>query len=164
MKLHTQRWITGIVVVPPLVALILYGSSLLFSIVITLVIIRGVFEYNTMIFKDKKYLEKTEGLIVGLCIPLAAFMGGVPLMSATAAFSLIVVFLIFLMRMKQERADFTSLSKVVFGFMYVPFLMSHLILLRTPKPGSPGSFLSSSPPFWATSPPFTLGGPWGRTS
>ncbi len=135
MKLHTQRWITGIVLVPPLVALILYGSSLLFSIVITLVIIWGVFEYNTMIFKEKKYLEKTEGLIIGLCIPLAAFMGGVPLMSAAAAFSLIIVLLIFLTRMKQERADFTALSKVVFGFMYIPFLMSHLILLRHSEGG-----------------------------
>lgn len=133
---HAKRWITGIVVVPLLVVIIAYGSCLLFSGVIALLIAGGVFEYNAMIFKEKHYLEKTEGLVIGFLIPLSAYLGGVQLMLTVVAFSFITVFLLFLMRMRIGPVDFAALAKVVFGFMYIPLLMSYIIPLRCSEGGT----------------------------
>ncbi|MBW2560154.1 MAG: phosphatidate cytidylyltransferase [Deltaproteobacteria bacterium] len=133
---HAKRWITGIIAVPLLVVVIVYGSCLLFSILIALFIVGGVFEYNSMVFKEKHYLEKTEGLIIALLIPLSVYLGGVQLMSATATFSLIVVSLLFLLRMKDGSGDFAALARVVFGFMYIPLLISYIIPLRCSEDGT----------------------------
>ena len=132
---HAKRWITGIVAVPLLIALILRGSSFLFSAVIAMVILWGVCEYNVMIFKEKHSLEKAEGLIVGVFVPLSAYLGGVPLMSAAITFSFIILFLLFLFRMKDETPDFVALTKVLFGCVYIPFLISYLIPLRNSENG-----------------------------
>lgn len=135
MSPHAKRWITGIVAVPLLIVLILWGSSLLFSSVIALVVVWGVYEYNVMVFKTKHSLEKVEGLVIGIFIPLAAYFGGVPLMSAAITFSFIILFLLFLFRMKDETPDFMALAKVLFGCMYIPFLMSYIIPLRDSADG-----------------------------
>ncbi|TFG92962.1 MAG: hypothetical protein E4H15_02455 [Syntrophobacterales bacterium] len=132
---HAKRWITGIIAVPLLVVLIVYGSCLLFSMVIALLIAGGVFEYNSMVFKGKYYWEKAEGLVIALLMPLSAYLGGVQLMFAMVTFSLIIVLLFFLWRMKNGSADFAALAKVVFGFMYISLLVSYIILLRCGEDG-----------------------------
>jgi phosphatidate cytidylyltransferase len=163
MRPHAKRWITGVVAVPLLVGLILYGSPLFFSTVIALVIIWGVFEYNAMVFKEQHYLEKTEGLVIGLFVPLSAFLGGVPLMSAVVTFSFIIVFLLFLLRMGEEQADFMALVKVVFGFMYIPFLMSYIILLRNSEDGIAWIFFIICAAFLGDISAFYVGRSIGKT-
>ncbi|MBW2649104.1 MAG: phosphatidate cytidylyltransferase [Deltaproteobacteria bacterium] len=135
MNSHVKRWITGIIAVPLLFVVILYGSTLIFSLLITLVIAGGVFEYNSMAFKGKYYWEKTEGLVIAFFIPLAAYFGGVQLMFAAVTFSFIIVFLLFLMRMKNGPADLAALTRVVFGFMYIPMLVSYIVPLRCSENG-----------------------------
>jgi phosphatidate cytidylyltransferase len=133
MDSHIKRLITGIIVVPVLIALIVFPyrfSDIVFLGIIVAVILRGIFEYNRMVFDDEYSLEKYEGLFIGILIPLAAHVGGLPLMSATATFSFFIVFLLFLFRIKAKPTDLTVLIKVIFGYMYIAFMMSHFILLR----------------------------------
>ncbi len=132
---HAKRWITSIVALPLLFLIILYGSCLFFSAVIAIIIAWAIFEYNAMVFKERHYLEKAEGLIIGAIIPLAAYLGGLQLTLAGLTLSLFIVFLLFLVRMKEEKADFVALTKVVFGFIYIPFLMSHIIPIRCSEDG-----------------------------
>lgn len=163
MRPHAKRWITGVVAVPLLVGLVLYGSPLLFSVVIAVVVVWGVFEYNAMVFNEKYYLEKIEGLIIGFCVPLSAFLGGAPLMSAAVTFSFIIVFLLFLLRMREEQADFMALVKVVFGFMYIPFLMSYIILLRCSEDGIAWIFFIICAAFLGDISAFYVGRSIGKT-
>ncbi|MEA1971519.1 MAG: phosphatidate cytidylyltransferase [Thermodesulfobacteriota bacterium] len=135
MNSHVKRWITGIIAVPLLIVVIVYGSPLIFSLLITLLIAGGVFEYNSMVFKGKYWWEKTEGLVLAFLIPLSAYIGGLQLMFAMATFSFIIVFLFFLLRAKDGLAEFASLTRVVFGFMYIPLLISYIILLRCSENG-----------------------------
>lgn len=133
MDSHIKRLITGIVVVPALISVIVLPyrlSAIVFLGIITLVVLRGIFEYNRMVFDEGYLLEKTEGLLIGAFIPVAAYMGGLPLMSAAATFSLMIVFLLFLFRTKEKPTDITIIIKVFFGYMYISFMMSHFILLR----------------------------------
>ncbi|MBN2397448.1 MAG: phosphatidate cytidylyltransferase [Deltaproteobacteria bacterium] len=160
---HAKRWFTGIVAVPLLFALVLYGSSLLFSIVITLVIAWGVYEYNVMVFREKYYLEKTEGLIIALLIPLSAYLGGIQVMFAAVTFSFIIVFLLFLLKAKDGQADFTALVRVVFGFMYIPLLMSYIILLRCSEAGITWIFFVICAAFLGDISAFYVGTSLGKT-
>ena len=77
MNSHAKRWITGVIAVPILFVVILYGPPLLFSAVIAFFVVGGAVEYNSMVFKEKYYWEKTEGLVIAFLIPLAAYLGGV---------------------------------------------------------------------------------------
>jgi phosphatidate cytidylyltransferase len=45
------------------------------------------------------------------------------------------VFILFLWSVKESTFDILSVAKVIFGMMYIPFLMSHLILLRMLEKG-----------------------------
>jgi len=61
MSSHVKRWITGIIAVPLLIVAILYSSPLIFSLIITLLIAAGVFEYNSMIFKGNTCGKRPKG-------------------------------------------------------------------------------------------------------
>jgi len=135
MNSHVKRWITGIIAVPLLIVAIAYSSPLIFSLLITLIIAGGVFEYNSMTFKGEYWWEKTEGLVLAFLIPLSAYLGGLQLMFATVTFSFIIIFLFFLLRAKDNLGELASLASVVFGFMYIPLLMSYIILLRCSENG-----------------------------
>ncbi|MBW2544236.1 MAG: phosphatidate cytidylyltransferase [Deltaproteobacteria bacterium] len=163
MNPHVKRWITAIVAVPLLFVVILYGSSMLFSIAITLLIVGGVFEYNSMVFKGKYGWEKTEGLIIAFLIPLSAYFGGAQLLFATVTFSFIIVFLLFLMRIKNGLADLVALARVVFGFMYIPFLVSYIILLRCSDNGIAWVFFVIAAAFAGDSSAFYAGRSLGKT-
>lgn len=163
MSSHAKRLITAIIAIPSLFVVILWGSSLLFSIVITLFIVGGVFEYNSMVFKEKDYWEKTEGLIIAFLMPFAAYFGGVQLMFATVTFSFIIVFLLFLMRMKNGPADLAALARVVFGFMYIPLLISYIIPLRCSDNGTAWVFFVIAAAFVGDTSAFYAGRSMGKT-
>lgn len=132
---HLKRWITGIIVVPALVAIILLCPEFVFTLLITFLVLVGVYEYNGMVFQEKGGWEKTEGFVTGAVIPLAAYFGGVPLMFAAVVFAFHVFFLLFLARIRQHPMELSSLMKVVFGYMYIPLMMSFFILLRSMEQG-----------------------------
>jgi len=162
MSSHIKRWITGIIAIPLLILVIVYGSPLVFSMLIILVIIGSVFEYNSMIFKGKYPWEKTEGLVIAFLVPFSAYLGGVQLMFATATFSVIVVFLLFLFRAKDGLADFSSVAGVVFGFMYIPLLISYIIPLRSSENGIAWVFFVIVAAFAGDSSAFYAGRTFGK--
>jgi phosphatidate cytidylyltransferase len=141
MSPHIKRWISGVIAVPILFAIIFYGSEVVFTVFITLVILGAVIEYNRMVFNGGFTWEKWEGLIVALLIPLATFSGDFHIVLAVVAFSVLSVFIIFLLRIKNHAFDIVPVSKLVLGLMYIPFMLSHFILLRISQDGAIWIFL-----------------------
>ena len=136
MNSHLKRWITGIIAVPIIFAIIVYGSKMVFTTLVVLLILGGITEYNRMVFVKGFYWEKGEGLAIGILIPLAAYCGDVHLELAVITFSLIITFLLFLLRFRGDSINIASPGKVVFGFMYIPLMMSYLILIRGLEDGT----------------------------
>lgn len=130
MDSHIKRWITGIIALPVIFAVIVYGSEMTFAALVVLLVLGAVTEYNNMVFAEGLYWEKGEGLVIGVLIPLAAYLGGIHLELAIITFSLIIIFLIFLLRFKSASISIAAPGKVVFGFIYIPLMMSYLILMR----------------------------------
>jgi phosphatidate cytidylyltransferase len=130
MTSHLKRWLTAIIAVPLLFALIYYGSDLVFSAVITITILIGVYEYHHIVFGPGHAWEKGEGLIIGLLIPLTVHLSGLDLLLAVLSFSVLAVFFTYLLRIDDEKFDLQPVGKLVLGFMYVPLMMSYFILIH----------------------------------
>jgi phosphatidate cytidylyltransferase len=132
---YLKRWLTGIVLAVVIVAVILFCSAEVLAVVITIFIFGGVWEYNNIVFRKGFFKEKIEGLIFAIVIPLVMFFGNNQLLLAVLAFCILFVFILFLWSVKESTFDILSVAKVIFGLMYIPFLMSHLILLRMLEKG-----------------------------
>lgn len=130
MTSHLKRWLTAVVAVPLLFAVIYFGSDGLFSAVIVGVILLGVYEYHHMVFGARHAWEKVQGLLIGFLIPLAVYSGEMQYLLALLSFSVLVVFFTYLLRIKEAYFDILPVGKMVLGFMYVPLMMSYFILIR----------------------------------
>jgi len=136
MSPHIKRWISGVIAVPILFAIIFYGSEVVFTAFITIIILGAVIEYNRMAFNGGFTWEKWEGLIVALLIPLAAFSGDIRIVFAVITFSVLGIFIVSLLRINNRSFDIVPVSKLVLGLMYIPFMLSHFILLRISQDGA----------------------------
>ena len=68
MDAHAKRWLTAIVAVPVLFAVIFFGTGVVFSTLILLVIVLGIYEYNMLVFGKAFCWEKIEGYVMALVI------------------------------------------------------------------------------------------------
>jgi phosphatidate cytidylyltransferase len=125
-----KRWLTGIIIVPLLLLVIGFGPVELFAAVVILFTFGGVWEYNNMVFGKEHALERTEGLILAIVIPALALTGNSQHMIAGLVFAVMIVFMLFVLSIKEPKFDVLSVAKVIFGMMYIPFLMSYFISLR----------------------------------
>ncbi|HET6460209.1 MAG TPA: phosphatidate cytidylyltransferase [Syntrophales bacterium] len=130
MTPHIKRWISGLIAAPLLFAIIFYGSEAVFAAFIIMVIEGAVVEYNRMVFNEGFVREKLQGLVIALLIPIAAFSGDLRVVLAVIAFSMLGTFSLSLAGRNGHLIDVVSVSKVVLGFIYIPFMASHFILLR----------------------------------
>ena len=103
---------------------------------IVIIILIATHEYNRLVFGNGSLQEKWEVMALAPFISLAAFMGDARLILASVALSILIVFILFLLRTtKSQSFEIDILSKVVLGYMYIPFMMSHFILLRCSENG-----------------------------
>jgi phosphatidate cytidylyltransferase len=122
--------LTGVILAAVILVIILVGSTEALAAVITIFIFGGVWEYNNIVFGKGFFKEKIEGLIFAFLIPATVLYGSNQLLIAVMTFCVLSVFILFLWQVKESNLDISSVAKVIFGMMYIPFLMSHLILLR----------------------------------
>ena len=105
-----------------------FGS--VFAAFIIIIIEGAVVEYNRMVFNEGFVREKLQGLIIAVLIPIAVFSGDLRIVLAVIAFSMLGTFSLSLAGRNGHLIDVVSVSKVVLGFIYIPFMLSHFILLR----------------------------------
>jgi phosphatidate cytidylyltransferase len=135
MNPHIKRWITGVVVVPILFAVIAYGSEAVFAALIVGASLLGMAEYNRMAFGPGFLWEKTETMAVSLLLLLSAATGEMTLMVTILSFSVMVVLMLNLLRIRERGPDMSRAGGVMLGILYIPLLMSHFILIRRTPSG-----------------------------
>ncbi len=135
MNPHMKRWTTGVIAVPILFLIIAYGSETIFTLLIIIVTLVGVAEYNRMVFGTGLLQEKVETLTVALLILMAAAAGERVLLLAILSFAVMAILMLNLLRIKEAGPDMIRVGKVILGIMYIPLLMSHFILIRQETAG-----------------------------
>ncbi len=127
---HAKRWITALIAAPVLLWTIARGGIISFAVLIAAVSLAGIFEYNRIAFGRGFSVEKIVTTAAALLFPLAAWGGDRELLLALAAFSVMAVFVLDLLRLKRGRLEMNLPARAVLGIMYIPFLISHLLLIR----------------------------------
>lgn len=160
---HIKRWITALVAVPVLFTLIYVGSYPVFSALIAAAILLGMHEYNGLVFGEGHRWEKAEGLIIAFLIALSFYLGDLQLVMAVIVFSVLIVFFTYTARISQPAFDILPVAKVVFGFLYIPVMMSHFILIRNiPRQGVLWIFFILFLAFSGDVAAYYVGRTWGR--
>jgi phosphatidate cytidylyltransferase len=125
-----KRWLTGLLIAPVLVLVILFCSEIIFAGLVIIFTLGGVWEYNKMVFGDGFQIEKAESLIFAAVIPLIVLCRNNQYLTAVLAFAVAAVFISFIASIKETNFEAISVPKAIFGIMYIPFLMSYFVALR----------------------------------
>jgi phosphatidate cytidylyltransferase len=132
---HIKRWITGIIAVPILFSIIYFSTEAIFAGFVLAVTIVAVLEYNRLVFGSQRGMEKQALLLFGALPPLAAVLAGQGAILAVAVLSSLVVFILYLIGTKEGALDLNPLGRYVLGYVYLPVMLSHLVLLRSGTKG-----------------------------
>jgi phosphatidate cytidylyltransferase len=141
MNPHLKRWITGVIAVPILFAIIAYGSEALFALLIMSATLLGMAEYNRMVFGSGFSPEKAETLAAAILILVSAAAGNTALLVAILTFVIMAVLMFNLLSISRKGMDMTRPGGVILGILYIPLLMSHFILIRQAPAGGHWIFL-----------------------
>ncbi len=125
------RWLTGLILASGIFGIIIFAPPIALALLIALIAAGGIWEYNNIVFGKGFLKEKIEGTVFALIIPFVVYFGESQLVLAVLAFCILVTFILFLGSVKEATFDIMNVAKVIFGLMYIPFLISHFILLRS---------------------------------
>ncbi|OPY82459.1 MAG: Phosphatidate cytidylyltransferase [Smithella sp. PtaU1.Bin162] len=132
---YAKRWLTGLILAAVIFGIIILGSPVALTIVVALFAAGGIWEYNCMVLGKGFLKEKIESMFFAAVIPFVMLFGGSQMMLAVLALCILIVFILFLGSVKEADFDVITVAKIIFGLMYIPFLMSHFILLRNLEKG-----------------------------
>lgn len=127
---HAKRWLTGIIAVPILFSIVFFGTEPVFAGFILVVTLVAILEYNRLVFGGQGALESRALLLFGLLVPLAAALAGQAAILPVAVLSTLTVFLLYLFGTREGALDLNPLGRCVLGYLYLPVMLSHFILLR----------------------------------
>lgn len=126
---------------PLLILLVLKGGVVPLICLVLLVSFIGLTEFYGMALPDRR-LDGYLAAVVGAPLPLALLPGSDPVLFPACLTLLLLLFALhFLFRFRDIRRAATETSLVCFGFLYVPLLMAHLMLLRLDQDGVKWIFL-----------------------
>jgi phosphatidate cytidylyltransferase len=121
--------LTAAVALPLLILLVLKGSYFLFSCFILVIAFLGLIEFYRIALPARK-VEGMAAALVGALLPLV-FLDR-DQVHLLLAFTVLVLlsFCIFLFRIREIRQSAGEAAMFLMGFLYVPLLLGHLLLLR----------------------------------
>ncbi len=142
--MHLKRWITGLSALPLLIYLV-YSGGVLFIFLISFACISSLWEYYRIVFNaDRHSLSSAVvwcGYFVSLGILTAAHIAGPNSVLVLFALNLVLVGLISVFIYKSNPAVVDIIRKQVQGIVYIPLLLSFLVLIRRGPDGMIWIFL-----------------------
>lgn len=122
---------------PPAIILILLtifclGYYPLCGLLVTLMIVIGLYEFFYMVEKKGVRMFKPLGLLVGALIPITIYFGFSAGEGWQFMFVIIALFVLFLLELtkKETHQSVLSISATVFGVLYISWCFSFLIRIR----------------------------------
>ena len=137
--MHLKRWITSIAVLPLLILLISKGGAFLFAMFVGCVSVFALKEYYCIVFNaNSRPLPKPVVLfffISGLAIIFASFEGLLDVVACLIALQVVFSGLFSVVWYTSDKDALEKVAKQVHGVIYVPFLLSYLVLIRNSNDG-----------------------------
>ena len=142
--MHLKRWITGLIALPFLIFLV-YKGGVLFTILISAAGLVALWEYYRIVFNVEAGPISRIILFWGYGISCAliwsTFLVGPDLTLSVIGLNLLVVALISLFQFKTDHTVLEVIIRQLQGLIYIPVLLSFLILIREGSSGRIWIFL-----------------------
>lgn len=135
-----KRLLTGAVALPLLILLILKGSLFLFTCFITLLSLLGLTEFYRMALPRRKWT----GLLASFCgalLPLTLLAPSSALFPFALTLLVVLFGVIVLFTFDEIKSAAGEAALLLMGFLYVPLLLGHLVMLRELPDGISWLFL-----------------------
>ena len=123
-----ERVISGIITVPLVLGIILYGHPWLFFILITSIVLVAAYEYFSMIVNNGVGGFLTEGLILSLIL-LAGYFFSPKFLPLIVFLIPLTLFFIWFFREKNVRVAIDSIAYTLFGIFYTAGLGGYFLLI-----------------------------------
>jgi phosphatidate cytidylyltransferase len=134
LAMHWKRWITVLIVAPPILLIILKSSPLVFAVALIPVALLGLWEYFRIVYADhEKYmlqLIQVAGYGFGSLAILSIHYRNFNALMLALALNLITVALFSILRFRSYQDAPQVVIKQIFGIIYIPVFLSFLILIR----------------------------------
>lgn len=127
---------------PLLILLLGYANPAVFSIFLTLILFLSLVEFNRMGLGTDHRLEQWLAAITGATVVPLLFYENVALLFPLLTGALLVFSLLFLFRLPVITEVHHRLGWLIFGLIYLPFLLGHLIPLRMLPDGQRWIFMT----------------------
>jgi phosphatidate cytidylyltransferase len=161
-KHHLHRWLTAAVALPILAAIIAVGPGWLLLALVLLVTAGGLLELSGLLLAETRAWLRTFTWSMGLLLPLATYWKGLlGLTVATVAVVFVALVIHLFLYAKQEKV-LSSLGATIFSLLYIPFLISHVLLLFRVPSGRRWIFLLFFVVFSCDTGAYYVGHRWGR--
>jgi len=174
---HLLRWLTASLIIPPLFLLICYGSQFLFASFIVLVALAAAYEYGAITLGENAFLERA--LLLGITpLTIAMFhLGNFLGIVAIVVLTMLMAFCISIRNFgfaknpvvdnpvnnsanNSVNFDTSRPMTLVFGLVYIPLALAHIVGLRTE--GIIWVFFALVFPMIGDTAAFYIGKNWGR--
>jgi phosphatidate cytidylyltransferase len=141
---HFKRWITGLIALPFLIFAV-YSGGIAFFLLVGFAGMCSLWEYFRIVFNaDRQILSNfivRWGFGVSLAMLGAAYIADLSSVVVLVASNLVVIGLISVFQYKSVPAVIEIVSRQIQGIVYIPLLLSFLILMRRDFDGMTWIFL-----------------------
>ncbi len=136
--MHLKRWITGLIALPFLIFLV-YTGGVLFTILISIAGLVALWEYYRLVLNGAanpmSNIILLWGYGVNFAIIWSTFLVGPELSVGIIGLNLLIIALISLFQFKTDQTVLDVVIKQLQGVIYIPVLLSFLILIREGSSG-----------------------------
>jgi phosphatidate cytidylyltransferase len=135
--MHLKRWLTGLIALPFLIFLI-YKGGIWFLLLIFGGCALALWEYFRIVFSDEESILSAMtiiAMIAGLLMIWVVYRGAHELTAVVLAANLIAAGLVAVLQLAKKANILEIFKKQILGVIYVPLLISFLVLIRSTDDG-----------------------------
>ena len=161
-KQHLNRWLTAAVALPVLAFIIGLGPGWLLLGLVVLVTTGGMLELLSLLLPETQSWVRIAALAAGLLLPLATYWKGILGLNTATVAAIFLALTIHLLLYAKQKPVLQSLGAMVFAQLYIPFLLSHVLLLLQVPTGRRWIFFLFFVIFAGDTGAYYVGHRWGR--
>lgn len=162
MTAHAKRLLTAAVAVPVVTLVVLKGGRAGLTLLVGVTAIFGLWEYYTLFLPGEPVAAKGAGVLFSLVLIGSLYVEDIGASSGILALVFIGLAVTSLVRFKPGTSMGSILSRHIMGFVYVPFYLGHLILIRGWNNGIIWTFFVLSVVFAGDTAAYYVGKAFGR--
>ncbi len=164
--MHLKRWITAIILVPPLMLLIGYGGTLWLAVVVNVLCLLALWEYFRITLTDDRSLLamffRVFSLVTATAVIWAAYFHSIDAILDIIVLNVIFSGMVSVFNFKSNPSVSEKVFKQVAGVIYIPVFLSYLLLIRNGRNGELWVFLLLIVVFIGDACAYYVGSYWGR--